>query len=76
MLINFGWTYNGTDIIIFSMDCHVSTMFYFSHSPMRLVQQKKFITNVYLALTISGLMMCPFTITEGQQIMKIFVFFR
>jgi len=73
MFINFGWADGGTDTIIF-LNGLSDAMFYFFPFLLAVSSAKRFKTNEYLALTLAGLMMYPFAIAEGQQVMKLFGF--
>lgn len=73
IFINFGWADGGTDTIIF-LNGLSDAMFYFFPFLLAVSSAKRFKTNEYLALTLAGLMMYPFAIAEGQQVMKLFGF--
>ncbi|MGP5430638.1 glucose PTS transporter subunit IIA [Enterococcus malodoratus] len=73
MVINFGWANGNGDTIIFFnglSDC----MFYFFPFLLAVSSAKKFKTNEYMALALAGLLMYPFAIADGQQIIRIFGF--
>lgn len=71
MFTNFGWA-NGTGDTIIFLNGLSDAMFYFFPFLLAVSSAKKFKTNEYLALTLAGLMMYPFAISEGQQFMKLF----
>ena len=73
MFLNFGWADGGSDTIIF-LNGLSDAMFYFFPFLLAVSSAKRFKTNEYLALTLAGLMMYPFAIAEGQQVMKLFGF--
>lgn len=73
MVINFGWANGNGDTIIFFnglSDC----MFYLLSFLLAVSSAKKFKTNEYMALALAGLLMYPFAIADGQQIIRIFGF--
>lgn len=71
MFTNFGWANGTSDTIIF-LNGLSDAMFYFFPFLLAVSSAKKFKTNEYLAMTLAGLMMYPFAISEGQHFMNLF----
>ncbi|MGX7025928.1 glucose PTS transporter subunit IIA [Vagococcus hydrophili] len=71
MFLSLGWVAGDSDSIIF-FNALSDAMFYFFPFLLAVSSAKIFKTNEYLALTLAGLLMYPFAITDGQEIISLF----